>query len=634
MRILLLTICIVCEFSLKCQVNLDSLYTIWQDQTQSDSIRTNAYSDYIWDGYLYSQPDSAFILAEELVSFGNEHHFLKARFAGYTLQGVSWFNRSDYKKTLYYYIRALEMARKMDQPAALSIAYNNVGSVYHDKGDFTKALDYYFKSLEFDPPEYLIGNTLNNIGTIYKDQGNLSKAREYYMRSLELNKKRGVQHEMALSLSQIGGIYGEEKDYINSLSYYFQSLQIFEQINNQFGIANTYNKIGNLHHQQHELTEALNYHKMSLALYQLIDNNDGIAVSVNNIGEIYREQGDYGKALEYCQRGFDTAVSIQSLVRKRENCSCLYETYKALGHGEKALYYLELLNAFEDSLDNREAAKKLQLMEFQKEALLIQEAHEEEVSRKEKTKNISYIVGALFLILAGSFYLRWRYIRKSKASLQIEKDRSENLLLNILPEEIARELKEKGKADAREFEMVSILFTDFKNFTERGAKLSAAELVNDINYCFEAFDAIIEKYGIEKIKTIGDAYMAAGGLPVPSDDSVKRTVLAALEMQEFISKRKTEKDAPGKHIYEMRAGIHTGPVVAGIVGVKKFQYDIWGDTVNTASRMESSGQVGLVNISKATYELLKDDPEFDFQSRGKIAVKGKGEIEMYFVTRK
>jgi adenylate cyclase len=182
--------------------------------------------------------------------------------------------------------------------------------------------------------------------------------------------------------------------------------------------------------------------------------------------------------------------------------------------------------------------------------------------------------------------------------------------------------------------MVSILFTDFKNFTERGAKLSAIELVNDINYCFEAFDAIIEKYGIEKIKTIGDAYMAAGGLPVPSDDSAKRTVLAALEMQEFISKFKSDMDARGIHAFEMRAGIHTGPVVAGIVGVKKFQYDIWGDTVNTASRMESSGQVGRVNISQTTYELLKDDPEFNFQSRGKIVAKGKGEIQMYFVIKK
>ena len=139
------------------------------------------------------------------------------------------------------------------------------------------------------------------------------------------------------------------------------------------------------------------------------------------------------------------------------------------------------------------------------------------------------------------------------------------------------------------------------------------------------------KYGIEKIKTIGDAYMAAGGLPVPSDDSLKNTVLAALEMQAFISKRKLEMDAIGKHSFEMRVGIHTGSVVAGIVGVKKFQYDIWGDAVNTASRMESNGELGKVNISKHSYELIKDDAQFTFEKRGKIQAKGKGEIDMYFV---
>jgi adenylate cyclase len=207
------------------------------------------------------------------------------------------------------------------------------------------------------------------------------------------------------------------------------------------------------------------------------------------------------------------------------------------------------------------------------------------------------------------------------------------LLLNILPADIAEELKIHGKAEARDFDMVSILFTDFKGFTEASAKLSAQELVGEINVCFEAFDGIMAKYEVEKIKTIGDAYMAAGGLPVPTDDSIKNTVLAALEMQAFITKRKTEMDTAGKPAFEMRVGIHTGPVVAGIVGVKKFQYDIWGDTVNTASRIESNSEAGKVNISQATYELVKDDSNFTFESRGKIEAKGKGEIEMYFVSK-
>ncbi|MGB5500232.1 MAG: adenylate/guanylate cyclase domain-containing protein, partial [Maribacter sp.] len=317
---------------------------------------------------------------------------------------------------------------------------------------------------------------------------------------------------------------------------------------------------------------------------------------------------------------------------------------KGLNQVDKALGFYERVQLLNDSLQIEETARKFQEMEYEKiaridslaqveEKRLVQEAHVAAIRKKEQARNISFVIGGLILLIAGGLYSRLQYIRKSKVRLQQEKDRSENLLLNILPEEIANELKEKGKSMARDFELVSILFSDFIGFTEASAKLSAHELVTEINACFETFDGIMDKYGIEKIKTIGDAYMAAGGLPVPTKDSVRNTILAALEMQSFILNRKVALNALGKHAFQMRIGIHTGPVVAGIVGVKKFQYDIWGDTVNTANRMESKGEVGKVNISQATFELLKDDKNFVFESRGKIEAKGKGEIEMYFVER-
>jgi len=215
--------------------------------------------------------------------------------------------------------------------------------------------------------------------------------------------------------------------------------------------------------------------------------------------------------------------------------------------------------------------------------------------------------------------------------LILEKKRSDDLLLNILPFDVAEELKQNGKSEAKDFDNVTVLFTDFKEFTQTAEKLSAKELVDEINTCFKAFDEILDQHKVEKIKTIGDSYMAAGGLNTSLQSELRDTVLTAIKMQKFMINRMEENNAKGKPAFEMRLGIHTGPVVAGIVGVKKFQYDIWGDTVNTASRMESSSEVGKVNISEATYELLKDDPDFVFESRGKIEAKGKGEIEMWFV---
>jgi class 3 adenylate cyclase len=173
------------------------------------------------------------------------------------------------------------------------------------------------------------------------------------------------------------------------------------------------------------------------------------------------------------------------------------------------------------------------------------------------------------------------------------------------------------------------MFTDFKNFTQASELLSPEELVKEINHCYSEFDRIVTKYGIEKIKTIGDAYMCAGGLPVANSTHPFDVIRAGLEFQEFIAANKAERSAKGQPFFELRLGIHTGPVVAGIVGTKKFAYDIWGDTVNTASRMESSGAVGKVNISGTTYELVKD--KFNCIHRGKVAAKNKGDIDMYFV---
>ena len=248
------------------------------------------------------------------------------------------------------------------------------------------------------------------------------------------------------------------------------------------------------------------------------------------------------------------------------------------------------------------------------------------------------VLYALLFVILIIGYQKWRAIQHDKERFRLEeiilertealikeKEKTENLLANILPKKTADELKSKGKVTSSKFKLVTVLFADIEGFTKIAEQMNPDKLIDELDHFYFHFDSVVEKYNIEKIKTIGDAYMAAGGIPVKNRTNPVDVILAALEMQLFMKGLKHNMT----DIWDLRIGIHTGSVIAGVVGQKKFSYDIWGDTVNTASRMESSGRIGKVNISASTYELVNEF--FDCEFRGKMPVKYKGDIAMYFV---
>ena len=242
----------------------------------------------------------------------------------------------------------------------------------------------------------------------------------------------------------------------------------------------------------------------------------------------------------------------------------------------------------------------------------------------------SYLFSAFFLTLIPVYISRQRnkiefLIQNETRLIKNEKKKTEKILFNVLPQEIASELNEKGNVMPKGFDEVSILFTDFKNFTNASSTMSPKKLVGDLNFIFHLFDEIIEQQGVEKIKTIGDAYMIASGVPNNDDNHAEKCIETGLKMIKALKINNRDRGIK----WDMRIGIHSGSVVAGLVGKNRFTYDLWGDTVNIASRMESSSEANRINISGVTYDLVKHLYEFDY--RGKINVKGKGDIDMYFV---
>ena len=286
----------------------------------------------------------------------------------------------------------------------------------------------------------------------------------------------------------------------------------------------------------------------------------------------------------------------------------------------------------EQMVDSMIKAQQGREIEAQKAMLLRVEV---ERQKSEAARNALLMLSSFILVVAGLFYLRYRAKRRTANQLanknkiiEEEQKKSDELLLNILPPAIARELKTKKKVAAQQYDQATVMFVDFIGFTQISEMLSPEGLVAEIDYCFSNFDRIIGQYRIEKIKTVGDAYICACGL---SDQNASPTdmIKSALQIQDFLLHQKAEQQSRGLPFFEARIGIHTGPVVAGVVGEKKFAYDIWGDTVNIAARMEETSAPGRVNISEETYWKAKYD--FEWEPRGKVAAKNKGLLEMYYV---
>ncbi|MBK9636689.1 MAG: adenylate/guanylate cyclase domain-containing protein [Bacteroidetes bacterium] len=291
---------------------------------------------------------------------------------------------------------------------------------------------------------------------------------------------------------------------------------------------------------------------------------------------------------------------------------------------DEALKQMKYVLEFKDSLSKMESEKTLAV--FKDRQNIQQQNSQIELltfqQEKDKIIRISLItLAVLLLILSVTWFQKFKLRKETNQKL-------DELLLNILPVEVAEELKASGNATTKSYELVSVVFVDMVAFTKLSEKLSPADLVAELHFCFSEFDRISSKNNLEKIKTLGDAYMCAGGIPVKNNTHAFDAIYASREIMEFIESYNQKKVQDFK--IELRIGIHSGPVVAGVVGLKKFAYDIWGDTVNIAARLEQAGEPGRINISENTYQLVKD--KIRCSSRGKINAKYKGDINMYFVS--
>ncbi|MBI3500434.1 MAG: tetratricopeptide repeat protein [Bacteroidetes bacterium] len=635
------------------QKKIDSLENVLKTAKEdTNKVNTlNALSMQLWRTGDFNKSKQ---YATNALSLCEKLNFKKGLATAYNNIGISYRNLSDYTEALKNHLQALTIMKELGDKKGLATTYNGIGLIYKNQGNYPEALNNFLQSLKIDEvfgDKQGMASSYNNIGIVYWKQGNSTEALKNHLEALTLREEINDKKGLAASYNNIGSIYEYQGDslgtrhdsldmknkYSEALKNHLKALKIKIEIGDKRGIGNSYNNIGTIYNKQGNRKEALKNHLGALKIREEIGDKEGVATSYINLGTIFTEDKKYKEAKNYFINALQLSIEIKNKDDIQDSYKELSQLSALSGDFKNAYQYHKLYSDVKDSLLNEESSKQIVEMQTKYET----EKKEQQITLLNKDKELqdaqlnrqkiiiwSVAAGLLVVLTLSIFIFR-------------ERRKSEKLLLNILPVETARELKANGKATAKHYESVTVMFTDFKGFTTIAEKLSAEELVSELDFLFKKFDEIISKYNIEKIKTIGDAYMCASGLPTPNSNHAENIVRAALEIQKFmeesaISNRQSanEKQKLRTADWNLRIGIHSGPVTAGVVGDKKFAYDIWGDTVNTASRMESSGEAGRINISGATYQILQGFENLEgleFKFRGKIPAKNKGEIDMYFV---
>ena len=559
---------------------------------ENDTLRMDSLYEYAADKQEID-PKEALSAGKILLEDAENHKYKTGIAGGHFELALAYEYTADYPQSLKHYIAALKMQKELKRYNMQINSLLGISRIYDATNDIPKERKYIEEAMAIcdrykddKRVRNKRGQVLGYLATIYKIEGKYDTAINIYKQSIEQARKDGNKIIETGSICNMAIALKSKKDYPASLAAYKQALTLVDTVNdfNGFGIITDNMAILFYNMGDYPLSEA--YSLKALALLKKANNEYATIDIYDNLKNTYRKWGKYPEALEYYDKWSSTKDT--------------------LFNKDKSQQIAELQAKYDSDSKDKQIA--------------VQNA---KISFDRKVNLFLAVISILLLLMGVLAYWNQRRILHRNRIIEAEKKRSEELLRNILPEETANELMAKGFAGSHKYDQVTVMFIDFVGFTLIAEGMKAEDLVGRIDHYFSAFDNIILKYGLEKIKTIGDSYMCAGGLPVVNTTNHIDVLHAAMEILKYM-----ESDESG-HFFKVRIGVNSGPLVAGVVGKHKFQYDIWGDTVNVAARIEEHSEPGRINISGQTYELVKDS--FDCEYRGKIKAKNKGELDMYFV---
>jgi class 3 adenylate cyclase/tetratricopeptide (TPR) repeat protein len=560
----------------------------------------------------------------------------------YTNKGV-YFEYAGYKDSAIKYHRmSLELAEQIPNEKSIATSLTNIGNTYFRFNDYENALKYYLESLELDL-EYQnklgLIYSYQNIGTIYNTQGANNTALKYFEKSYELAKEVGNPRLLAGTLGLLGGIHYDLKNYQRSLYFFLESEKIETQVNDPISLGNLYNNLAGSYLMISNYDSAISYYERAYSKLKASNVLFGEAIILGNLGELYLKmasdstfnsvesnllnylQLNKDKHLKFAIDYFEKSILISEEINEfdsRLRCIIgLAKTYENLNNYKKAYFYLG------------EFLKKQSEKEFQNQEVAIAEllAVKEKEIAEDNAKILESKNGQLYLLLVIAIigiilaiYFIYYAIK--------QRNKSERLLLNILPQKFAKRLKEKKTILAEDIKDATTIFIDIVNFTEYSHGKTAKQLYKFLNNVFSEIDQLVLKYNLEKVKTMGDGYMVASGVPSYKKDSHHDAINFSLELLEHFKNFNYENNEK----IQFRIGIEQGDVSSGVIGEMKFIYDIWGESVNLASRLEVTSDPDKIQISSNIAEKIMNN--YKLIKREPIFMKGFGEVQTYFIEHK
>lgn len=651
----------------------------------NDALRLNPGNEEtqekIGDAYIVSnKPDSAEIFYKKpLARYTDQGNFPKLVQIYQKLAGA-YEQQKNTEKSLGYYGEVEKIIENNGNSAERAMLYNNMGRQYSAARNYPKALEYFRKAelqctyIPCDYPEVVFAN----LGVAYHNTGNPKRGIDYLIKATRILNDKKDYPALAELEHLIATYYFKNRDVYNALTHNDLAIRYSKSTKRREVLVKSYRTAADIYQELYDFEKAIEFYREYLKLsdtlsletaeraQRLSQQHNSLTQAEGEIRFLLSQQSVKDLELEQERNEKETLRlrndKLALEAQRREDELLLLQKNKEVDAAKQRELILQALRARQEAnlaAQQRDILSQQQQLEMARAASArqtadsLRQAQEVfvlqrdkdiarlELDREKDFRQAAKLFGVLGAIILALLALGWWFNRRTNERLNKqnrkiqaqnkeiaeERQKSEQLLLNILPDEIASELKTRGYASPRFYDSATVLFTDFVNFTKLSEQLSPQELIDELDACFLGFDEICERYGLEKIKTIGDAYMCAGGLPVVNTTHPLDAVRAAQEMLAFLDKRNREN--PGARFRQMRLGIHTGPVVAGVIGKNKFAYDIWGDAVNLAARLEALSEPGRINISGITYEAIKDQIPCSY--RGIKDVHNKGKVEMYFV---